>query len=690
MHSRITARFLVGLADFAFAVCVCMLLIAAPVPHAYAYVDPSVMTYTIQALAGVAVALSAVIGVVWRRVRRYLLRMLRIDEDAGKKKDGVVHELDVAASGYQAARRQADEHASIMKTALGKEEPEHLLWGARFFFALSVSIMLCFTIMVASPLEIVASSGLSLFFTVNDVWLPLVLVASGTALVLALILSLVRGRAFGICLAIVAAIGIAAYIQAMFLNSALPPADGSHVVWDDYTTITVVSSLIWIVLIAVAILLSFKKSLMFKGVATATCMVCIVAQGIALGLLLATPNTGDLKPVDAKPTVTMQGMLDVSSKDNVILIVLDTYDVKYLQQALSEDSSALDEFTGFTCFMNTAGSMIPTRFAMSNILTGRSLDDDDPAFSNELIASWYTEHNMLDDIIAEDYQVDIYATDIFDAIGALSERAENIRSIKREVDPLAAVGVLLKCSLYRSLPWALKPPFWFYTDEINDAVLLDQQDDLASQTWNIDDAGYYQLLVDQGLSVKNVGKKGSFRVLHFLGAHYPFFMDRNAQRTEEETTQLEQCLGSLHMVSEYLEQLKELGVYDDATIIVTADHGEWYLTEDIVRTATPILLVKPSENGEQASRPVTFSNAPTGHLDLAATILQAVGSDAASAYGGMNILEVPDEERVRYYNATSVLVDEGNSYDAIKQWKIDGDSLDWDNWSQTGKVWPIE
>ena len=33
---------------------------------------------------GVAVALSAVLGVVWRRMRRHLLRILRIDENEGK------------------------------------------------------------------------------------------------------------------------------------------------------------------------------------------------------------------------------------------------------------------------------------------------------------------------------------------------------------------------------------------------------------------------------------------------------------------------------------------------------------------------------------------------------------------------------------------------------------------------------
>ena len=57
-------------------------------PHvAYAYVDPSVMTYTIQAVAGVAVALAAVAGVALRRTRRWLVRALGIDENARKDKE---------------------------------------------------------------------------------------------------------------------------------------------------------------------------------------------------------------------------------------------------------------------------------------------------------------------------------------------------------------------------------------------------------------------------------------------------------------------------------------------------------------------------------------------------------------------------------------------------------------------------
>ena len=76
------------------AVTVCGALFSiAYIQPAWAYVDPSVMNYTIQALAGVAVALSAVAGVVFRRTRRKLFKLLGLDENRNKEVEAPVHRL---------------------------------------------------------------------------------------------------------------------------------------------------------------------------------------------------------------------------------------------------------------------------------------------------------------------------------------------------------------------------------------------------------------------------------------------------------------------------------------------------------------------------------------------------------------------------------------------------------------------
>ena len=50
-----------------------------------AYVDPSVMSYTVQAIAGVAIALGVVFGVDWRKVERGANKALGRDENVGKE-----------------------------------------------------------------------------------------------------------------------------------------------------------------------------------------------------------------------------------------------------------------------------------------------------------------------------------------------------------------------------------------------------------------------------------------------------------------------------------------------------------------------------------------------------------------------------------------------------------------------------
>ena len=50
-----------------------------------AYIDPSVMSYTVQAIAGIAIALGVVIGVVWRKIKKGANKALGRDENSGKE-----------------------------------------------------------------------------------------------------------------------------------------------------------------------------------------------------------------------------------------------------------------------------------------------------------------------------------------------------------------------------------------------------------------------------------------------------------------------------------------------------------------------------------------------------------------------------------------------------------------------------
>lgn len=67
--------------------------------NAKAYIDPSVMTYLIQAIAGIVIAVGAAIGIYWRRAKKKIDNALGIDENRNKEVES--DEIIVAAEPEQ-------------------------------------------------------------------------------------------------------------------------------------------------------------------------------------------------------------------------------------------------------------------------------------------------------------------------------------------------------------------------------------------------------------------------------------------------------------------------------------------------------------------------------------------------------------------------------------------------------------
>lgn len=114
----------------------------------------------------------------------------------------------------------------------------------------------------------------------------------------------------------------------------------------------------------------------------------------------------------------------------------------------------------------------------------------------------------------------------------------------------------------------------------------------------------------------------------------------------DNTSLEETAKGCMVIVGEYLNQLKELGVYDDATIIITSDHGG-------PRDSQVIFFMK---NPHETHNEMPVSNAPIGLTEFQATIAQAAGIDY-TPYGPAvgDISPTLPRERtvwVRFYDGT--------------------------------------
>lgn len=63
-------------------ICLILSLLISP---AAAYVDPSVMTYAVQAIIGFVIVIGVSIGAIWRRFKKKAKVVLNVDENANKE-----------------------------------------------------------------------------------------------------------------------------------------------------------------------------------------------------------------------------------------------------------------------------------------------------------------------------------------------------------------------------------------------------------------------------------------------------------------------------------------------------------------------------------------------------------------------------------------------------------------------------
>lgn len=668
------------------------------VKPAYAYVDPSVMTYAIQAFAGVAVALSTVLGVVFRRTRKNLFRVLGIDENARKDVDPRLHRVDASGDIVRTGVDDVIDRNAAISNASARGQFDYSL-KSRIGLAAIVSGFLSFTLCFAAPAEIVSASAGSLVARLVDV-LPVI---AGMFLLvwilLAAVACLFKKRAFAVIVAVVFSVALSCYTQALFMNVGLPQADGGVVHWDDYTTITVLSAAAWIALIAVSVVAVIRYPRKAQMGFCLVALALVVVQGAGVASLFVG-ESGASNVAGRTMMVSEKGLLDVSAKTNVVEFVLDNYDTALLEQAVSEEPEMFDGFEGFTWFKDSAGSMIPTRYGNVFLLTGVLPREDEP-FS-AFLANRYARSPYLGDIRKAGYNVGVYSDTLGEqylsadeAIQHLYRYTSNIAPLDRDaMDVPATAASLLRCALYRDLPWLVKPLAWFYTDEVNRSMFGSGRAASDKTPYLMDDGSLLSRLRTEGLSTND--QDASYRYIHVIGAHDPFSLDRNGEEVGVgNSNPLDQAIGSMKIVETYINELKQLGVYDQTTVIVTTDHGSWWCQEgEIDQPKSPIVLFKPAASvAGGRDKPLAVSESPVSAGDILATVEEVIGAPNSASFGESLVDKVEDGsyyrkgEQTRYFYMTT---SDGVHDQKIQKYAINGDARDLCSWSRTNVEWDAQ
>lgn len=540
----------------------------------------------------------------------------------------------------------------------------------RLLPALLVSGAISFTFIVFGILDLYVGNSDIFPFLLKDILLPVLLAGLLCFVVLAAILLLLRGKLFDIVLSLGLGVLLAGYLQGNFLNLNLGQLTGDRIAWEDYAVHSLLNALLWVVIVCIPLALRYFSQTIWRST---TVFVPVLLIGMQLvGLLTSVFTSGVLEQSASTQYLSTSGIYEVSSQKNIIVLLLDRLDGQYVNDLRKDNPQFFEPLDGFTYYGNNTAQYCRTFPSVTSILTGelstyqQPADDYfDEAWGNATLLPKLRENNFTTKLFMEKGYT-------YSDISQLQGQADNISEGTLTYETIPILRRMMSLSAYRYAPHSMKASFWMSTSAFGQHVQTDT--DLAP--YKTDDIAFYRNLKEKKLTVQD--SKNNFSFYHLHGCHDPVYDENVNPISPEKGTTFEQSKGAFHIVFEYLQQLKELGLYEDATIIIMGDHGKSEDSQRLNYPSTTGLFIKPSGS---AGTPLTDSDAPVSLANFAATVLEEAGIDA-EGYGPSALDISPDASVTRrfFYRVNN------DKEDILEEFEIKGDARKFSNWHKVGET----
>lgn len=348
----------------------------------------------------------------------------------------------------------------------------------------------------------------------------------------------------------------------------------------------------------------------------------------------------------------------LSRERNVIHLVLDSFISEAFERLLAQDREAIERtLRDFVYFSNHLGAFPTTRGSMPAMLTARAYRNEELFAPFQLKA--IDQDGIFGRMVRHGYQVRSVTFHHSEHPPArLTEHGAVRYTIPTPYESYAgyvesASIQLIDLSLFRHVPHRLKARV--YND---DKWLLQSRYgdfEAARRTRPSNHALFLQELIDNFTATES---RPVYAFIHVAIPHPPLVMDADCRYIGRQERlapgYLAQARCGLRLVDRLLDRLRELGIYDRSTVVLTADHG-WQFArridelrvrtpagrlDGIVQKASPLLAIKPAGH----TGPFRISRAPTMITDVPATILDLAG--LPQEYPGESVLRL-DEQAAR-------------------------------------------
>lgn len=401
------------------------------------------------------------------------------------------------------------------------------------------------------------------------------------------------------------------YIQSNFLNPSLPDLNGEPINWDSFVKAKRVSWFGWgllgIILIAL-ISLALYKNVKIEKVISYLAGLLSLMQLCSLAVLIFSCRLD----ADVCRTLETEGQFTVGD-ENIVIFVVDCLQVDAVQTYIEKHEDAKETLEDFTLFENTIGGGAPTKYAVPLMLSGMEYDpmQDIDEYHEEM----WQEGELLWDLKENQYDVRLYTE--ADKVQKLpSQLVENLKQTSGNdiENPVLFYRKLMQLSNFYMMPLCLKDYFWLSTDELKNCL----ENEGTGQNYVLDDVRFYDEFCQKHLQ-KRDGK--TFRFYHLFGVHKPFLYDEQFNMTTEDNTSEAQAFNAVMMlIKMYMDEMKDLGVYDNSTIVILGDHGRHNTTD---AEKYPAILLKMG--GED--HPLQYSDHPVCFRNLVSTLESTIYDD---------------------------------------------------------------
>ncbi len=502
-----------------------------------------------------------------------------------------------------------------------------------------VTGLAAFMLCIFSPAETFFANSSELPFVYGEfsgyLWMFAIVFVVGMSLVTALL----PERIHAFIAALLFALSVCAYIQNMFLNKGLDLMGLNPDGYNADSSKAGINIAIWLIVLAIIVILGMIKGY-GKKIVTYGALFLLAIQVIAYVSLIVPADDSCFDYPLAEYHLSGEDQYELSKDGNIVLFIVDSLSNRDLKNALDINPDALSEYNDFVYYTNMDCCYCGTYPSLTHMLTDNYVDME--AGVNDWTRSAWTDTNcemFYENMKASGYKCLLYTPDLHIICGnnapegLLLGKWDNFTDapLEREVANSKIVKVMVKMAAYRMLPEVMKNLAYVDLGEYSDAVRI-IEDPVMHENYDFCDK-----LEQNGLSTHSGDKV--FVVQHLMGTH--LFKNDEFGKFKEGASYEETTLGCLYIVGEYLRQMKEAGVYDNSTIIITADHGWEYGQQ-------PVFFIK--EAGASYDE-IVYNNAPASFHELLPTIASIAGIDM----DGQTIYDFkPDELRertlyIRYY-----------------------------------------